>query len=329
VSNSLAQLLSSVEALTEPLAWLVTGLFVLTVLATTDSVSSALQGSALSGDARNVTRWVGAVAWAAFGVFWATLVPYYLFEMQSPIEGLGSLLAVPACLYAGWLYATRHEQLQTFTRAVAIMALVYLPVQAVGPLRGLLVESVAGQTHAVITMLGFEPTLTAGPAYGYQSRLVFDTDGQRYATYIEPACTALGSMAIFAGLIGAVRAPLSRRLRALALALTAIFVLNILRNVFIALAFGKQWFQWFVPELVELLGHERPGLVSFFIADRVIAQSLSVLALLAIAWLVSRDLPELLTLGEDLLSLLTGREYDLHTEDSTESTGVPERVEHS
>jgi hypothetical protein len=52
-------------------------------------------------------------------------------------------------------------------------------------------------------------------------------------------------------------------------------------------------------------------MVSYFLADRVLAQSLSVLALVAITWLVVRELPEVLTVVEDILYVLTGSEYDL------------------
>jgi hypothetical protein len=48
-----------------------------------------------------------------------------------------------------------------------------------------------------------------------------------------------------AGLIAAVRAPLRRKLRALAVSLPVIYGLNLLRNVFISIGFGEQLFQIF------------------------------------------------------------------------------------
>jgi archaeosortase A (PGF-CTERM-specific) len=81
--------------------------------------------------------------------------------------------------------------------------------------------------------------------------------------------------------------------------------------VFIAVAFGNQWFQVFVAEISALVGYTDPGLVSYFIADRVIAQSMSVVALVAIAFLVVRIVPELLDLLEEAVYVLTNTEIDL------------------
>jgi archaeosortase A (PGF-CTERM-specific) len=257
-------------------------------------------------------RAVGAGAWGAFGVFWLLLVPRFAFEMRSPIEGALAVLAVPACVYAGYLLwsGDASRSMVTLTRAVAVMGIIYLPFETIPLLRGVAVETVASQTHGVITWLGYDVVLTEGPN-GYRTGLEFSTAGHTYATHIVLACTGLGSMTIFAGLIAALEAPLSRKLQAIAAAVGIIYVLNIVRNVFIAVAFGNQWFQVFVAEVSALVGYSDPGLVSYFIADRVIAQSMSVVALVAIAFLVVRIVPELLDLLEEAVYVLTHTDVDL------------------
>jgi archaeosortase A (PGF-CTERM-specific) len=67
-----------------------------------------------------------------------------------------------------------------------------------------------------------------------------------------------------------------------------------------------------VEPIMALTGYPPPGLVSVFIADRVLSQSLSVVALIAITWLVVRTVPELLALVEEALFVVTRTEYDLH-----------------
>jgi len=52
--------------------------------------------------------------------------------------------------------------------------------------------------------------------------------------------------------------------------------------------------------------------VSYFIADKILSQLLSVVALIGITWLVVRIIPELLTVVEDVAYLVTGNEYDMH-----------------
>jgi archaeosortase A (PGF-CTERM-specific) len=141
--------------------------------------------------------------------------------------------------------------------------------------------------------------------------LFVDETGHRITYTIRIACTGIGSMAIFAGLVGAIRAPLVRKIRALAVSLPVIYVLNLVRNTFIGLAFGQQRLH-IAPDLVlGLFSSTDPYLVSYFIADRILAQSLSVLLLIGITWLVVRELPETMTVVEDLLYVTTGTEYDL------------------
>lgn len=283
---------------TDAIAWGVVGLLVASWV--------------LRAHERALARSLATVAWVGFGVFWLLLVPRFALVMRSPIETVLSALAVPASLYAGYLVWRGRETLFTLSRAVAIMGLVYLPFTTVPGLDQWAIETVASQTQWVITALGFEVALQAGPDHGYQSALVFTTGGERYVTHIVLACTGIGSMSIFAGLIAALDAPLKRKLKAISLAVGVIYVLNIVRNVFIAVAFGKQWFQILVDPVMTVTGYTDPGLVSFFIADRVLSQSLSVVALVGITWLVVRTVPELLALVEEALFVVTRTEYDLH-----------------
>jgi archaeosortase A (PGF-CTERM-specific) len=92
---------------------------------------------------------------------------------------------------------------------------------------------------------------------------------------------------------------------------SVIYVLNLFRNVFIAVSFGQQRMQ-IAPELVmTLFGLSDPQMVSYYVADRILAQTGSVVVLVGITWLLVRELPEITILVEDLLFLITGTEYDL------------------
>lgn len=260
---------------------------------------------------RDVARWLATAAWVGFAGFWLLIVPYFALVMRSPIETVLGALAAIGSLYAAFLLYRGRDELFVLSRAVAVMGLIYLPFASVPFLRQLAVETVAAQVYAVIVWLGYDVTFGMGPN-GFQSGLSFSTDGHTYATFIVLQCTGIGSMSIFAGLIAALDAPLARKLRAIALAVGIIYVLNIVRNVFIAVAFGEQWFQVLVDPILSVTGYTQPGLVSFFIADRVLSQSASVVALVGITWLVVRTVPELLSLLEEALYVVTHTEYDLH-----------------
>jgi len=302
--------------LTDALAWVV--------------VASFLAGTVLRWRGNEHARTVMISAWGVFAIFWAALVPHFAFVQKSFVEGFLSLAAVPASLYVGYLLHQGRDSLFLLSRAIAVMGVVYLPFETIPALtvgglslpspRHVLISHTTGQTRWAMELLGYDPTLVRGDQ-GYLNTFKFVTDGGHVILFsIILACTGLGSIAIFVGLIAAVEAPLGRKLRALAIAVPIIYVLNILRTTFIGLMFGKQYMQWFVDEVLFLFGGTDPYKVSFYLSDRVISQVLAVVALVGVTYLVVRELPELLTIVEDVLYIVTREEYDLR-----EALDLPER----
>jgi archaeosortase A (PGF-CTERM-specific) len=268
-------------------------------------------------------RALAAAGWATFGLFWLRLVYHFAFIHKSYVEGVLTVVAVPTCLYAGWLLWTGRESFFLLSRAVAAMGLIYLPFETIPAFalagtafpapREVLIETVAAQTGFLVELLGYTPERVVGPEAGYDNAFLFVTEsGHRLIMEVVLACTGLGSMAIFGGLIAAVHAPLRRKLRALALAIPTIYGLNLLRTTFITVVFGNQYMQFFVEEVLFLFGGTDPYNVSFYLSDRVVSQLLAVVALIGITYLVVRELPELLTVFEDVLYVATHEEYDLH-----------------
>jgi archaeosortase A (PGF-CTERM-specific) len=308
------------DAVAEPLAWLVIGVFLIGGLSAVHS--------------RRLAQHITVGAWGIFAVFWLVQTPHFVFEQKSAIEGIGSFVAVPLSAYIGYLLWTDRVSLLVLSRAIAVMGLVFMPFELITPLRGWLVETVTSQTEFLMLMIGQDPAVVSGQrvcreaaASGCLERypplrntFLFETanpyTGTSYSiTYtILIACTGVGSMAIFAGLIAAVKAPARRKVRALAVSLPVIYVLNLGRNVFIGLSFGQMHAQ-VSPELIaRVFGFsliEDPALVSYYIADRIIAQTASVVVLVVITYLVIRELPEVLRIIEDVLFVITGREWAL------------------
>lgn len=295
-------MLPDLTPVTDALVWVVFGGFLLGIVADWRD--------------RSLSRAITTGAWGLFALFWLLMVPFFAFDHRSIIEAVLAAIAVPACLYTGYHLAAGRDSLLVLSRAIGVMGLIYLPFEAIAPVHDALIEVVADQTYAGLQALGSTPAFETD-GNGLQNVFAFTLDsGDRYATRIVFACTGIGSMAIFGGLIAAVRAPLSRRLASLAVAIVTIWVLNIARNVFIAYSAGHQLFQHdaLVGSVMWAFGLENPVRVSFFVADRIIAQGLAVVALLAVAWLVVRLLPELYRIVEDFAYLVTGEEYDLRGE---------------
>ncbi len=296
------------------------------------AIALFLAGGVLEYYDREYARPVVVSAWVVFGVFWLSLVHHFFVTQRSVVEGVGSVIAVPLSIYLGVLLARKRDSLFVLSRAVSIMGIVYFSVVAIPAIQQPLIEMVTRQTEFLMTLLGFDPTVVSGTTitypdgstvnivakeHPYRSTFVYDTtdiahaDTPRLTYTIVMACTGIGSMAIFIGLIAAVDAPMERKLRAFAVSIPVIYVLNLFRNVFIGLTFGHQMTH-FAPDLVmSVFSLENAWMVSYIISDRILAQGLSVVALVVITWLVVRELPEVLTIIEDVLYVLTRNEYDL------------------
>lgn len=292
----------SVLPYTDVLAWVVMAVFVAGVLADWK-------------ERRVLARQFTAGAWGLFALFWFLLIQHFAFIHRSAVQTALILFAVPACLYVGWRVLQGRDSLLVLSRAVAFMCIIYLPFETSELARGFLIEAVAWQTATVIDFFEFGEGMEYIEDPAEDSTLMntfwFPETGRASRVVFE--CTGIGAISIFGGLIAAVKAPLKRKALGLVVSISIIWVLNIIRNVFIALANGYQWFAqaWLEGPVMLLFGLTDPARVSFFVADRILAQLLAVFALIGIAWLVSRWVPELLDIAEELLYLLTGKEVEL------------------
>ncbi|QDX39961.1 archaeosortase A [Salarchaeum sp. JOR-1] len=283
-------------ALTDTLAWVVVAAFAL----------SALLGAR---DDEHPARVAAAAAWAVFAVFWALLIDHFLFSQNSYIEGLLAALAVPLSLYAAYLVLTDRPRLVRLSRAIAVMGLLYLPFQTIPALTEAAITITAESTYFLITLVGYSPQFVTDP---YPSAVVFVHDGVPITTNILLACSGIGSIAIVSGLIAATTAPIRRRLTAISLVVPLIYLLNVVRVSFIAIAFGNQWFQWTRPLVTALYAPLRSEpRISYLFADKILAQSLSVAALVLITLGLLRIIPELAALLDDALYVATKTDYDL------------------
>ena len=285
--------LGTADALSDPLAWLSVSLFLVGAIV------------AWRGHRTHAVSITG-LAWGLFALFWLTMVPYFHLDAQSPLQTVLSAAAVPLSLYAGYLLVEGRHQLLTLSKAVGIMGLIYLPALLIQPVEQWLIEIVAIQSHWGMELLGYSPGVEEG-LNGYESRFAFEGP----STYIVLACTGIGSISIFGGLIAAVRAPLRRKLAGFVVAASIIWVLNLARNVFVGLATPLDWFHY--DPLIAVSGVLAPGTdPSFFVSHTLIAQTLSVVALIGITLLVVRIVPEILDVLEEVLYVATGSEYDLY-----------------
>ena len=252
-----------------------------------------------------VVRRVCAAGWVVFALFWLTMLPEFAFVEKSPLKTILTLGGIPVALYIASV--TYHEtdvssSVFQVSGAVSIMGWIYLPFSSIAFLRQWLIEEVTLQTLWGVQLLGYSPQLTHGPDYGYLSALRFThIDGVQPLTYIELACTGLGSIAILLGVLSLSREPLEEKVVWAVGLVGLVTVLNWIRNVFIATAFGDQLLQVGIPWVVALFSLENPALVSFYLADKVISQVLSVIVLVGIGLALFKYHPSIQQTFEELV----------------------------
>jgi archaeosortase A (PGF-CTERM-specific) len=209
-------------------------------------------------------------------VFWLGQPGHYL----ATEDYFNAVLTVAAALfsfYMAWMVLGKCRRSRAgswASYATAVCGIIYFPFAQIELLRAGLIGFTTYATAEVLRFFSVPVTLEGWNLLALNGRFV----------EIILACTAIESIALFAGLIISVQAPLGRRLTALTASTLAIYLLNIVRNGFVLMAYGWDWF----------------GSDSFYVAHNIIAKAGSTLALLAVAYLVFMLLPELLSVLDEL-----------------------------
>jgi archaeosortase A (PGF-CTERM-specific) len=128
--------------------------------------------------------------------------------------------------------------------------------------------------------MSYDVKVMEGPVYGYMSQIVFFQTDPTFITYIDIACTGIGSIALVWGIISVFNTGRKKKLAYMISAAIIIYILNLIRNVFIAIAFVEQWFAHPILQKLALAsGANGDKLVSFVVAETFISQFLSAILL--------------------------------------------------
>ncbi|MDI9616476.1 MAG: archaeosortase A [Methanothrix sp.] len=220
------------------------------------------------------------------GSGWLLLGAYWLMEAwhYTSIKDYFNVMVVVGAAAISFSFCWRilsggmSDTAEWISMAAAICGLLYFPFAEVQSLSEILIRCTTLLTFWLLAGLNVPVSMESWNLLALNGRSV----------EIVLACTAIESIALFAGVILSVRAPRARRLGAVILSTATIYTLNIGRNAFVLLAYGEEWF----------------GQDSFYLAHNVIAKVGSTLALLLIAYIVFAILPELLVLIDDLFAEL-------------------------
>lgn len=260
-----------------------------------------------------IRKLVGGVGWGVFSIHWGYQPLHYIETLDYANAVLTFAFAMFCLLMAYIMFREYREgpivlkknremmhsevsaQIEgdslditsMLTSASALGALVYFPFANFSSLNTWIIGNVTSQIIWVLQYFEI-------PAYMKDWNMI-TLNG--YTVEIILACTAIESIALFMGLIGAVKAPLNRLVTAFIVSVPVIYVLNLIRDIFVVVAYGEQWF----------------GTDSFIIAHNYIAKAGSGIALFAISYIVLKVLPELLAMIDGLWVILSEElKYLLH-----------------
>ena len=242
-----------------------------------------------------LSEMICGAGWLLFGIYWLTLIPHFYAKPDYTNVVLILLLFGFCALVAGFMARAfknpsrrshpNHSESQKLdkdvsrlfdlTKLIAIVCIIYMPFSLIEPLNHIIIGSVASQTVSVLNLLGYEAVHLAYNTIGYNDIVVT----------VILACTAIESIAFFTGLILAVPHSGSKtKMILFFITVPIIYILNLARNVFIVIAYGDLWF----------------GPNSFDIAHHYIAKGASCVALIVLAYISMKMLPELMDMVVDI-----------------------------
>ena len=234
----------------------------------------------------------------------------WIFIALSLFANLGEYYPENDCLYpvmavlsVPFLYITRKYLLRedarviNLTRAAAVAFLIYFPFafDEYAHIQGLgagLIDIVVNQVVFILDLLGHPVTLTD---WNILSR-------NNLRVEIILACTGIQSIAIMLGVAAAVPTTLRQKILAFLIVAPTIYILNLLRNAFVIMAYTEQWF----PYYPEIASNGEYAYESFFWAHNVIAELLALVLLIMIAYGLFRIIPKRGDFADDLYQLYSG-----------------------
>lgn len=246
--------------------------------------------SSVSPNIYRIRKFIGGIGWGFFSLHWA----YQPFHYIAINDYANVVLTVAVAIFCALMVLTMireyiHETpfssgssidvTSMATSATAIGSLFYFPFAQMPSLNVWIIKGVTNNVMWVLEMLNIPAQLISWNIISLNN----------YHVEIILACTAIESIALFIGMIASVKAPTKRLASAFLVSVPVIYILNIIRDVFVIIAYGEQWF----------------GPNSFEIAHHIIAKAGSGIALFVIAYVVLRILPELLDLIDGLWRLIT------------------------
>jgi archaeosortase A (PGF-CTERM-specific) len=222
---------------------------------------------------KNTASTLKIVGWGMVAFFWATMPSFlYFSEGGDVFNAAVCVIGVYVLIYIAyheWLSLKRNEHvscLNWIAGGTFLAGIIYFTIEngIVPGLKDWLIETVAAQSADLLHLFGVNASRN-------QALIIYNNT----PVTIIFACTAVQSMVLFVGMIGALsRVNMKRKTLALLVTVIPIYLLNLVRNAGVVFMVGS-------------------GMFSFELAHNVIGKAGSLLALIVLLFVTFKIVPEL------------------------------------
>jgi archaeosortase A (PGF-CTERM-specific) len=222
---------------------------------------------------KNTASTLKIVGWGMVAFFWATMPSFlYFSEGGDVFNAAVCIIGVYVLIYMAyheWLSLKRNEHvscLNWIAGGTFLAGIIYFTIEngIVPGLKDWLIEFVAAQSTDLLHLFGVNASRN-------QALIIYNNT----PVTIIFACTAIQSMVLFVGMIGALsRVNMKRKALGLLVTVVPIYFLNLVRNAGVVFMVGS-------------------GMVSFELAHNVIGKAGSLLALIVLLFVTFKIVPEL------------------------------------
>jgi archaeosortase A (PGF-CTERM-specific) len=232
-------------------------------------------------------KYFGMLGWTGMVLFLFAEIPFY-FSINNFLYPLIAVLSVPFLAITVKYLNRENLRVMQLTTAASVAFLIYAPF-AFTPLGDWLISVVVGQVVWLLDAFGYPASL-----YAWNTII---RNGFRVEIIL--ACTGIQAIAIMLGVAAAVKTTLKQKVAAFLLVVPTIYILNLVRNTAVIIAYTEQWFPYFT----EIAGNGEFGYESFFWAHNVFAELMALVLLVAIAYGLFRLIPDLARFATKLFGI--------------------------
>ena len=236
-------------------------------------------------------KYMAIIGWTFIVLALFTQLPVFFSENNFMYPVIAAL-SVPFLVITARYLVLEDERVMQLSRAAAVAFIIYAPFEYIPLLGDWLIGVVVGQLIWILDLLSFNVTNTDWNIIARNS----------FRVEIILGCTGIQSIAIMLGVAAAVPTSLKQKCYAFLIVAPTIYFLNLLRNVFVIIAYTDQIF----PYYPEIASNGEPGYESFFWAHNVIAELLALVCLVVIAYGLFTIIPKLGSFADDLYQLYYG-----------------------